>query len=288
MGNQLRLEWVKNIDTGAALREQLWSPVQNTALWLGWWLHDVIGADAVIDAFHAVQGPRHELVFANSAAHLEPSRPVQGLVGVMQLARAATEGAGLGLEDRPLVSLVLAGSGDVPPLPAGVAATHVSSVGSAIVLSDAERTISHILVPEYRELIVRWTWHVEDNPMLALPYYSPGEADQMLREAVEQSSSLIGQSGHVPNNGNHRGGVDAMRLKVGSLVDAFGLPGLPVGVALRAEKLLARADTVAAIIEATRTSAVGAQLDVQLLPMLRAVRTARMVAVDYALRELVR
>ncbi|MGJ4136225.1 hypothetical protein ACN4D5_04465 [Corynebacterium macclintockiae] len=56
----------------------------------------------------------------------------------------------------------------------------------------------------------------------------------------------------------------------------------------RAAKLMARADQVAAIVEVTRRSEVGASLDPHLMPMLRAVRTARMVAVDYAQRELLR
>ena len=44
------------------IREQLWSPVQNTSLWLGWWLHGLLPTDQVIDAFQDVQGPAHTLV----------------------------------------------------------------------------------------------------------------------------------------------------------------------------------------------------------------------------------
>jgi hypothetical protein len=47
---------------GTPLREQLWSPVQNTTVWLGWWLHGVVSADDVIDAFQDVQGPAHALL----------------------------------------------------------------------------------------------------------------------------------------------------------------------------------------------------------------------------------
>ncbi|MGO1465247.1 MAG: hypothetical protein ACTHV5_08055, partial [Candidatus Corynebacterium faecigallinarum] len=46
------------------IREQLWSPVQNTSLWLGWWLHGLLPTDQVIDAFQDVQGPAHTLVVA--------------------------------------------------------------------------------------------------------------------------------------------------------------------------------------------------------------------------------
>ena len=51
---------------------------------------------------------------------------------------------------------------------------------------------------------------------------------------------------------------------------------------------MARADTVAAIVEVTKSSHVGASVDPHVLPLMRAVRTARMVAIDYAMRELVR
>ena len=51
---------------------------------------------------------------------------------------------------------------------------------------------------------------------------------------------------------------------------------------------MARADVVSSIIEVTRSSAAGASLDPALLPLSRAVCTARITAVDHAMRELVR
>ncbi|KAB3523685.1 hypothetical protein GC425_00510 [Corynebacterium sp. zg254] len=308
---------VTYIESPNTLYRQLWSPVQNTALWLGWWLHDVIGADYVIDAFHAVQGSRHRVVFADEvvaiAPEIVPEAPVAGLVGLMAKAREVTEGAPMGLEDRPLVSLLLAGPGDVPLLPAGTgAADHVMRVGSGIVLSDAQPARCHVLVPDVGVVSgesprqdhapglvsgggfegfpeeVLWTWYVVDQPVPPLPVYSPGEADEMLRHAVENSTRMVESSGHSPGLVSFRGGAQGVRLAVGSLADAFGLPGVPPGVPTRSQRLMARADTVAAIIDLSTRSAGGADLDPHLLPMMKAVRVARMVAVDYALRELVR
>ena len=72
------------------------------------------------------------------------------------------------------------------------------------------------------------------------------------------------------------------------LAPFHSLPGLPPGVSLRASRLLARADYVSAIVETARTSDAGRSFDPMLLPLLRTIRAARMTAVDYAFRELVR
>ncbi|HAJ52826.1 MAG TPA: hypothetical protein DCM55_10840, partial [Corynebacterium variabile] len=101
-------------------------------------------------------------------------------------------------------------------------------------------------------------------------------------EATEQAAGLLESAGLLP--ARHR----APRMAVGALSDYFGLPGLPVGVSPRAAKLMARADVVASIIEVTRTSEAGASLDPRILPLSRAVRTARTTAVDHAMRELLR
>ena len=77
------------------LGAQLWSPVQNTSLWLAWWLHGIIGADEVIDAFHATQGKHHRL---------EPHGG--GLVELLGQIRGVTDEAPVGLDERPLLSLI--------------------------------------------------------------------------------------------------------------------------------------------------------------------------------------
>lgn len=283
-----------------SLREQVWSPLQNTALWFAWWLHDAIGADDLLDALREVQGVEHQVI-----------RDGQSYVGAVELLRQlrqATDGAPIGVEERPLVTLLLAGDGQAPALPAdGLAYEAVRASGAGILLPSEDAFSAHVLVPRFVDgSMVQWRWFeigtaVGDEPRRwlasqATEAFSPGEADEMLREAMENSARLIYNSGYSvgQTRGSSQGfSVDKMRLKIGALTDAFGLPGLPPGVATRSARLMARADTVSAIIDVARGAGVGAsgpgyELDPHLFPLLRAVRAARITAVDYAQRELVR
>lgn len=272
---------------GTSLREQLWSPVQNSTLWLGWWLHGLLSADDVIDAFTEVQGPAHTLlVDATSGDPFDGEfggRPTS-LVDMMRAVRSVTVDAPVSVSDRPLVGLVLSGPGDVPALPAGTrGAEAVATAGAGITVADADPEVLHVLVPQLLDRsLVQWTWYRTEGRVPALAVYSPGDADRLLTEATEQAAGLIESDGLLP--ARHR----APRMAVGALSDYFGLPGLPAGVSPRAAKLMARADVVASIIEVTRTSAAGASLDPRILPLSRAVRTARTTAVDHAMRELLR
>ncbi|AGP30777.1 hypothetical protein [Corynebacterium terpenotabidum] len=273
--------------TGTSLREQLWSPVQNSTLWLGWWLHGLLSADEVIDAFTEVQGPAHALSI--DAASGDPfdgeysGRPTS-LVDLLRAVRTVTADAPVAVSARPLVGLVLAGPGDVPALPAGTrGAAAVTASGAGIIVADEDPGVLHVLVPQLVDRsLVLWTWYRTEGQPPAPILTSPGDADRMLTEATVQAASMIEDLGLPPIM--HR----APRLMVGELSDYFGLPGLPAGVSPRASKLMARADVVASVIEVTRTSAAGASLDPQLLPLTRAVRTARTTAVDHAMRELLR
>lgn len=250
------------------LGAQLWSPVQNTSLWLAWWLHGIISADEVIDAFHATQGKHHRL---------EPDGG--GLVELLAQVRAVTNDAPIGLDERPLIQLMLSGPGDAALLPVGVE-------GASLIVADRDPLVSHVLSPEVIDAhLVSWSWHQVEGPTPPLPVYSPGEADQLLREAADKATAMVRAVGHVPMGA---AAFQRAELAVGALDDAFGLPGMPPGMPNRAAKLMARADHVAAIVEVTKRSAVGASLDPHIMPMLRAVRTARMVAVDCAQRELLR
>lgn len=287
----------------SSLRDQLWSPAQNTSLWLAWWLHNVISTDELIDAFRSVQGSLHifdatsspspdvlEMLGIDAAEAIAASeKKPGGLVELLRHVRRMTDEAPVGLDERPLVGLALAGAGDAPPLPAGTsAAAHIATTGAGLVLPSGDPDISHVLVPSvkhspyYEVDAVHWTWHVVRGVLPPLAVYGPGEADQMLREATDRAAMLIESSTH-----RYARHADA-RLAVGSLSDAFGLPGLPNGISRRAAKLMARADYVAAIVDVARHGEPGASLDPFMLPLLRAVRVARMTAVDYAQRELLR
>ncbi|MEY8565463.1 hypothetical protein [Corynebacterium sp.] len=272
---------------GTPLREQLWSPVQNTTVWLGWWLHGLVSADDVIDAFQDVQGPAHTLLV--DPAGDDPfdgrfaDRPT-GLVDLLHAVREVTRDLPVELSSRPLVSLVLAGPGDPPALPAGSrGARAVSETGAGIAVADEDPLVTHVVVPRIVDTsLVQWVWYRCEGRVRAGEFYGPGEADARLREATDAAASLVEQSGAMPVR-HH-----SPRLAVGALTDFFGLPGLPAGVSPRAEKLMARADVVASVIEVTRSMDHGAALDPHLLPLAGAVRTARITAVDHAMRELLR
>lgn len=271
----------------ASLREQLWSPVQNSTLWLGWWLHGLLSADELIDAFTEVQGPAHSLVIDSDSAEMfngEFDGRATGLVDMLRAVRSVTDAAPVSVGDRPLVGLALAGPGDVPPLPQGTrGAAAVAAAGAGITVADAEPDVLHVLVPELLDRsLVQWTWFRTRGRAPALAVYSPGDADRLLSEATGAAADLIRDDGL--SLARHR----APRLAVGALSDFFGLPGLPVGVDPRSVRLMARADVVASIIEVTRSSSAGASLDPRILPLSRAVRTARTTAVDHAMRELLR
>ena len=69
------------------------------------------------------------------------------------------------------------------------------------------------------------------------------------------------------------------------LSDAYDLSGLPPQVSPRAAKLIARADTVSAIIETVISHQGDHQLDNHLLTLARPIRQARRAAVSYAVAE---
>lgn len=274
------------------IRSQLWSPVQNTTLWMAWWLHGIISADQVISAFHSVQGKYHRLFMDVSNAHAGTSPQSDestGLSDLLKAARSCTAGAPIGIEERPLVGLALAGMGHSAPLPQGAAAEAVNIAGAGMVFADPDPEVHHVAVPEVvDDSVVYWNWYTANGRAPQLSIHSPGDADMMLREAIDDAEHVLVDDSRANGGKRSNSHLRSPRLAVGELSDAFGLPGLPAGVAPRAEKLMARADVVSAIVEVARATPHGGSLDPYLLPLGRAIRTARMVAVDFAQRELLR
>jgi hypothetical protein len=238
------------------IRTEVWSPLQNTAVWLGAWLHGLTPTDDLVGALTDLGG--------------------EGLVGVLRdIRRTATPVAADG---EPVLRLVLSGPGEPPALPAGGAAAEATSAGGrgALVLRDADPLTSHILVPDAAG---DWQWFVEDLPLPAPSWLSPGEADQLLTRATTGAARLVEASGYRTD------ALTSPRLTVGTLADFYDTPGLPAAVPGRAAKLFARADRVAAIIETVTVRLNDHRLDPQLLGLWRHIRTARMSGVAYAVRE---
>ncbi|MDO5669726.1 MAG: hypothetical protein Q4G50_06960 [Corynebacterium sp.] len=230
------------------IRAEVWSPLQNTAVWLGAWLHGLEATDNLVDALHDLGA--------------------EGLVEVLgDIRRCALIDAA-----SPAVRLILSGPGEAPALPAGGAAARAASIsGQALVL--AER---HVLVPDKEG---NWQWFEEEDPLPAPAWLSPGEADELLTRATAQAAQLVTDSGYRTDV------LEAPRLTVGTLADFYDTPGLPAAVPPRAAKLFARADRVAAIIETVKTRMKDHRIDPQLLGLWRHIRAARMAGVDYAVRD---
>ncbi|HHU66575.1 hypothetical protein [Corynebacterium sp.] len=231
------------------IRAEVWSPLQNTAVWLGAWLHGLEATDNVIDALGDLGA--------------------DALTDVLgDIRRSVRLDSG-----EPALRLVLSGPGEAPALPAGSAA---ASAAGALVLADPDPLTHHILVPEEAG---NWEWFVEEGPLPAPAWLSPGEADQLLTEATNEAARLVLASGYTTD------ALVSPRLTVGTLADFYDTPGLPAAVPGRAAKLFARADRVAAIIETVTRRMDDHRIDPQLLGLWRHIRTARMAGVAYAVRE---
>ncbi|OAH27252.1 hypothetical protein AYJ05_05130 [Corynebacterium stationis] len=262
------------------MREQVWSPLQNTAVWMGAWLYGHEPADDVLAALNELGGAQR---LVSSPDDLAKARP---FIDALSLIREAT--STVNTADGPSLRLVLAGPGDPPALPAGspatIAATNNGS-GALVVRTHADNPADEhhlVLVPEKTARGTDWTIFKETAPLPSPAWLSPGDADALLSQATEESAALIEAMGYKTDK------VPNPRLTVGTLADFYDTPGLPSSTPARSAKLFARADRVAAIIE-TVTDRVGDHsLDPQLFRLWRHVRAARVAGVDYALMDFAR
>ena len=246
------------------MRAEVWSPLQNTAVWLGAWLHGHETTDDLLQALRDLGG-RHELI---------DGRPLTDLLAQLRSV-ADVEG-----ED-PVLRLVLSGPGEAPALPAGSDAAQKAArngVG-AIAVKGNDLTSSHVLVPDLAGTFTRWEWFTFTDPLPASAWLSPGEADRLLSEATRQAADIIERSGYRTD------ALNTPRLTVGALSDFYDTPGLPSAVPGRAAKLFARADRVAAIVETVTARIDDHTLDPQLLSLWRHIRAARMAGVAYAVAD---
>ncbi len=246
------------------MRAEVWSPLQNTAVWLGAWLYGHESTDSLLDALRDLGGVQQ----------LADARPVTDLLAGIR-AVADLEG------EEPVLRLVLSGPGEAIALPAGSEAARLASTNGAgaIIVRDSGREDSHILVPVIDETSTRWHWFTHSGPMPAAAWVTPGEADALLTQATDQAARMIEALGYRTDALNNP------RLTVGALSDFYDTPGLPSAVPARAAKLFARADRVAAIVETVTARMGDHSLDPQLLGLWRHIRTARMAGVTYAVAE---
>lgn len=234
-------------------RAEVYSPLQNTAVWIAAWLYNVESSDETLDALRDLGG-RHSYLGG-------PLLPL--LRDIRAAADLDTHG--------PAVRLILWGPGQAPGLLAGSPAMEALTSAGAIVVRGHDA--SHILVPRYTGATVQWRWFEETRRLPEPAWLSPGEADALLAQATNQAALLIDATGPTRHD------LPNPRLTVGTLADFYDTPGLPAGVTARAAKLFARADQVAAIIETVTDRLNDHSFDPQLFALWRHIRTARMAGV---------
>lgn len=229
------------------IRPHVYSPLQHSALWLGAWLHGHESTDALIDALLDLGQPHS--------------------VDILHRLRATALLDG----EEPAVRLVLGG----PAQPTGLPAP--ADEHGALLIPDGDGLHHHVLIAVPGD--TEWSWRrIEEAP--AALHLSPGEADLRLADATRQAAALIEAQGYRSS------ALSDPRLSVGRLSDFYETPGVPLATPARAAKLIARADRVAAITEALLDQAGDHSLDPQVLGLSRYIREARMVAVDYAVRDM--
>lgn len=234
----------------------VYSPLQNTAVWLGAWLYGVESADNTLEAMFELGGQN-----------------TWGEDSAVELLRAIRAEADLDTPG-PALRLVLWGPGQPAPLPPGSEAARALGPAGCIVVRGREE--SHILIPEYGET-TSWRWFDETARLPEPEWLSPGDADALLTRATNEAADLIAAAG-----GSNAEAANP-RLLVGTLADFYDTPGLPSSVSPRSAKLFARADSVAAIVE-TVTDRLGEHsFDPQLLGLWRHIRSARMAGVANAM-----
>lgn len=235
-------------------RAEVYSPLQNTAVWLAAWLYGHESTDALVSALTDLGGQ-----------HIYNGEPLaQLLLEIRGAADLDTEG--------PAVRLILSGPGQPPELPAGSPAAVALGEEGAIVVR-GYGGISHILIPAYGDTAVEWRWFEETARLPEPAWLSPGEADALLSQAANEAAVLIEAAGGT------RTDVPNPRLTVGTLADFYDTPGLPMGTTPRAAKLFARADAVAAVVEVVVDKLGDHSFDPQLFALWRHIRTARMAGV---------
>lgn len=249
-------------------RTLVYSPLQNTALWLGSWLYGKESFDDVDYALTELGGEN----FAHGSR--------ESLLEILGDMRRYCQPLISSGAKQPAITLLLGGSGDPVPIPPESEAYQASvAANGALLLHGLEfkRYRAYIPVPQGKTT----SWHVFDMNGFApsAPFLMPGEADQLLVEATDKADRFIKNAGYTTDALNNP------RLTVGSLSDFYETPGLPSDMPTRAEKLIARADRVSAIVETVIARMSDHRLDPELLGLGRPIRYARMSAVSYALAD---
>ena len=230
-----------------------YSPLQNAALWLGAWLYGHVPTDSVIESFH------------------ELGLPIS--IDILKEIRAAADLEKVTLE--PVLQLILSGPGEPSAYePEEAIAIRGTDRWMLIYFVDDSSTTDHTQLG--------WYAMTADMPLRAPAPMSPGEADLALADAARAAAEYVERSGLAGPD------LPQPRLTVGTLTDFFETPGIPAPIPIRAARLLARADRLAAIVETVTERADHHSFDPALLSLSSHIRHARIAGVANAVASFVR
>lgn len=254
-------------------RALVYSPTQNVALWVSAWVHGVVSVDDAQDSLWELGVAMDDEVIREVLKLAREARGTDAALGTDVPDVNDGLGAMLRTDGAGVVRLLLGHPGR--PLPAGVGdgfgilTPHVLYAWSARPRGDG---------------YARWDV-THCDPLQASEPMMPGEADFALAQATRQATSLVDA---LQPRSSAASRLSHPRLIVGTLTDFYEAPGIPPGVTPRAEKLIARANRVSAIIETLKDRVHDHTLDAQLLPLVGPIADARMAAVAAADREFLR
>ncbi len=256
------------------MRAEVWSPLQNTACWLGAWLWGYENTDETVTALTQLWGELRD--FEDGP-----------FINFLQALRRHVGDLLESTDIEPVLTLALGGAGQAPLIPADVASTL--GVSEAIIVRSPHPE-DHLLLTPTRTIVngqdfTRFNLTPMSSPAPSPLGLTPGEANHLLDEALEKAAQLV-EALDYRSEPSQR--LTDPRLTVGSLADFFDTPGLPQSVPDRSAQLFARADTAAAIIETITDRAGDHSLDHVLLGINRNIRHARIAGVAYALSEFAR
>ena len=297
-------------------KDYVYSPIQHAALWLGSWLYGAASVEDVEYALVELYGPL--LIASESYPEIarmadegtigggnvpdadtvtipETHEEVLRLLSIIRGWRASHGGldgiadaakhGDLCAHEAPALVITLNGPGIPGAIPlAGRDALARQGVPPAtaaiqVLTPTGDKQLIVCFVPFPDGLGHRIHLQELPFPPVGLSYQSPGEADQALTQAVRNASEIIDRAGGIDSE------HPQPRLLVGSLNDHYDVAGLPPAMPPRAEKLIARADRVSAIIEAVADRLGNHTYDPQLISLWRPLLVARETAVSYSLLE---
>lgn len=224
---------------------QIYSPVQNMAIWIGAWLYGHESYDDLDEVLYYLGASVDFDVLKIIRSHVQP----------------------LLHEEDPVIRLILSGPGHPPALPQGPAA-HMAMESGAILfrgLRPETGKQSYLVLGLQGEL-----FDVGDE-VPSSAYITSGHAERMLTQAVSQAIEFIDESVDMPH----------ARMRIGYLSDHYETPGLPAYIPERPAKLLARTDRITAILEASEYKVSQSVL----IGLWRYIRQARMSAVENIMSE---